>query len=54
MNSLRRHQLAWLSEAGWAAILARPWDAQARDCLAHWARHRLPLVVTRQPNDACR
>jgi len=49
MNSLRRHQLAWLSETGWAAILARPWDQQASDCLVHWARHRLPLVVTRQP-----
>jgi phosphoribosyl-dephospho-CoA transferase len=52
MNLLRRHQLARLSETGWATILARPWDHQARDCLTHWARHRLPLVVTRQPRDA--
>lgn len=48
----RRHQLARLSTSGWAALLGRPWDAQARDCLAHWASHRLPLVVTRQPADA--
>ena len=52
MASLRRHQLARLSEAGWARVLGRPWDAQARDCLTHWATHRLPLVVTRQPPDA--
>ena len=49
MVSLRRHQLARLSESGWAAVLRHPWDAQARDCLAHWASHQLPLVVTRQP-----
>lgn len=48
MALLHRHQLARLSDAGWATVLARPWDAQARDCLAHWAAHRLPLVVTRQ------
>lgn len=52
MPSLRRHQLARLSDAGWSAVLARPWDAQARECVAHWAAHRLPLVVTRQPADA--
>src|SRR5439155_17414150 len=50
--SLHRHQLACLSGSGWAAVLGRPWDGQARDCLAHWASHRLPLVVTRQPADA--
>ena len=52
MSLLHRHQLARLSEAGWATILARPWDHQARECLTHWVRHRLPLVVTRQPHDA--
>jgi phosphoribosyl-dephospho-CoA transferase len=52
MSLLRRHQLARLSEGGWATILERPWDQQARDCLTHWATHRLPLVVTRQPHDA--
>ena len=51
MFPLRRHQLARLSESGWSAVLARPWDEQARDCLAHWAAHRLPLVVTRQSTD---
>jgi phosphoribosyl-dephospho-CoA transferase len=45
---LRRHQIAWLGEAGWRGIQARDWDAAARECLAHWAAKRLPLVVTRQ------
>ncbi|CAN7713597.1 malonate decarboxylase holo-[acyl-carrier-protein] synthase [Variovorax paradoxus] len=52
MVSLHRHQLAWLTRSGWAAVLGRPWDVQARDCLGHWALHRLPLVVTRQPAHA--
>ncbi|MEJ8858097.1 malonate decarboxylase holo-[acyl-carrier-protein] synthase [Variovorax robiniae] len=51
MASLRRHRLARLSSTGWDALLARPWDAQARECLAHWAMHELPLVVTRQTAD---
>jgi phosphoribosyl-dephospho-CoA transferase len=45
---LHRHQLAWLTPDGWAAVLAAGWDEEARACLAHWARQRLPLVVTRQ------
>ena len=49
MAALRRQQLAWLSDEGWQAVLAQAWDAQAEACLAHWAEHRLPLVVTRQP-----
>lgn len=52
MKPLRRHQLARLSASSWASVLARPWDATARQCLLHWATHRLPLVVTRQPADA--
>ena len=48
MTTLHRHQLAWLTPAGWQRVLAGTWDAQAQDCLAHWARQRLPLVVTRQ------
>jgi phosphoribosyl-dephospho-CoA transferase len=48
----RRHRLARLTPAGWRAVLRQPWDAQARECLAHWASHGLPLVVTRQPADA--
>ncbi|MEJ8851403.1 malonate decarboxylase holo-[acyl-carrier-protein] synthase [Variovorax rhizosphaerae] len=51
METLRRHRLARLSSAGWDAVLGRAWDAQARECLAHWARHELPLVVTRQTAD---
>jgi len=46
---LHRHQLARLSAAGWQRVLGREWDAQARECLAHWAKHGLPLVITRQP-----
>jgi phosphoribosyl-dephospho-CoA transferase len=45
---LHRHQIAWLGEAGWRSVQARKWDPAARDCLAHWAARRLPLVVTRQ------
>jgi phosphoribosyl-dephospho-CoA transferase len=52
MDSLRRHRLARLRGEGWQAVLSRPWDPQARDCLTHWAAHRLPLVVTRQVVDA--
>ena len=52
MNSLRRHRLAFVSDEGWATVLDRPWDAQARACLMHWSLHRLPLVVTRQSVDA--
>lgn len=54
MHAYRRHQLVRLTEAGWRGVLhgapgapAR-WDAQALDCLRHWAEHHLPLVVTRQ------
>ncbi|WPH15957.1 malonate decarboxylase holo-[acyl-carrier-protein] synthase [Variovorax paradoxus] len=52
MVPLRRHRLAFLSETGWAAVRARSWDAQSRVCIDHWAAHRLPLVVARQPLDA--
>ena len=48
MTPLHRHQIAWLSDAGWQQVLAHTWDATAQDCLQHWARQRLPLVVTRQ------
>jgi phosphoribosyl-dephospho-CoA transferase len=48
MAALQRHQLAWLTDAGWRRVLAGGWDAQALDCLSHWAQQRLPLVVTRQ------
>jgi len=49
MAPIHRHQLAWPSAAGWQKVLVRDWDAPARACLQHWARHGLPLVVTRQP-----
>ncbi|MFG6488597.1 malonate decarboxylase holo-[acyl-carrier-protein] synthase [Roseateles sp. BYS78W] len=48
MATLHRHQIAWLSAAGWERLQRGDWDAQARDCLHHWAERRLPVVVTRQ------
>lgn len=50
MTSLQRHRLAHLSDDGWRAVCERPWDTQAQACVQHWAAHRLPLVVTRQPD----
>ena len=50
MTPLQRHRLAHLSDAGWRAVCAREWDAQAQACVDHWASRRLPLVVTRQPD----
>lgn len=51
MTPLHRHQIAWLSPAGWQHLRDRDWDAEARDCLRHWAGHNLPVVVTRQPDE---
>ncbi|MGQ3055335.1 MAG: malonate decarboxylase holo-[acyl-carrier-protein] synthase [Roseateles sp.] len=48
MTPLHRHQIAWLSGAGWQRLLGGSWDETARDCLRHWAGQSLPLVVTRQ------
>jgi phosphoribosyl-dephospho-CoA transferase len=50
---LQRHSLVRLDEYGWYRVLAPrsptlAWDAEALDCLEHWAEHDLPLVVTRQ------
>lgn len=50
MARLKRHQLVRLTPAGWAGVQqshAGPHRA-AQACLAHWATHDLPLVVTRQ------
>lgn len=46
---MHRHQLAWLSETGWARWQADRTDELTRECVDHWAMRRLPLVVTRQP-----
>jgi phosphoribosyl-dephospho-CoA transferase len=60
LKPLRRHQLVWLDEFAWYRVLTAslPADGADRalpilrgDCLAHWAQHRLPLVVTRQPDE---
>ena len=52
MTPLHRHQIAWLSEAGWHSVQQHDRDPIARDCLAHWAARRLPLVVTSQDRPA--
>lgn len=49
MPPLHRHQLAYLTPAGWHEVLEHDWDGPARSCLRHWAEKALPLVVTRQP-----
>jgi len=46
---LHRQQLVRLSADGWARLREAPADEAARECLALWATHALPLVVTRQP-----
>ncbi len=50
MVVLRRHQLVWLSDAGWRELQRAPRDPVKRDCIAHWASRHLPLVVTQQPS----
>jgi phosphoribosyl-dephospho-CoA transferase len=49
---LRRHDLVWLSAAGWQHVLAQPCERVLRECFAHWSARRLPLVVGRQPPEA--
>ncbi|MDR7267791.1 phosphoribosyl-dephospho-CoA transferase [Pelomonas saccharophila] len=51
MTALHRHQLARLTPAGWQRLRSGAWDAQAQDCLRHWAEQGLPVVVTRQRDD---
>jgi phosphoribosyl-dephospho-CoA transferase len=48
MACLQRHDLVWLSAAGWEYALRHAGDVQAAACIAEWARLRLPLVVGRQ------
>lgn len=48
IDRLRRHQLVWLNEAGWATLKSLRCDDVAGTCLAHWASRQLPLVVTQQ------
>ena len=48
MTRLRRHQLAYLTSAGWCEVLGRRWHEEAAAQLAVWAKRNLPLVVTRQ------
>jgi phosphoribosyl-dephospho-CoA transferase len=52
MAVIHRHQLARLTPDAWQRLLAGDWDADARDCIDHWAARGLPVVVTRQrPQD---
>lgn len=51
MTSIRRHQLAYLSVAGWADVSSYTGTQAAQQCLQHWALRGLPVVVTRQPGD---
>lgn len=46
---LRRNQLAYLTDAGWARLQQKERTPMERACVALWAERRLPLVVTRQP-----
>lgn len=48
MHPLRRHQLAYVSPAGWRRILAQERAPDLLAGLRHWASEDLPLVVTRQ------
>ncbi len=44
-----RNQWVALSDAAWQGLAAAAPDAQARDIVAHWQAHSLPLVVCSQP-----
>ena len=48
MPMLRRHQLAYLSAAGWQEALRLPAVQGVAPQLRYWAAQGLPLVVTRQ------
>ena len=47
-TQLRRHDLVWLSRAGWQHLLADDREPEVLQCLEHWCEERLPLVVGRQ------
>ena len=48
MRRPERHELVWLSRAGWRRLQAGSAAADT-ELLAHWARRDLPLVATRRP-----
>lgn len=52
MKSLARNHLVWIGTLAWQQLEARDWDAQAREILAHWRSHSLPLVICRQRDEA--
>ena len=47
-SPLRRHQLAYLTTAGWMDTLRRPMEADVATHLQRWAERDLPLVVAKQ------
>jgi phosphoribosyl-dephospho-CoA transferase len=51
VTALHRHQIVWLSPAGWQRILLRNSDRTQGECLEHWAANGFPLVVTKQSSD---
>lgn len=52
MKNLARNHLVWIDTLAWQQMEERDWDPQAREILAHWRSHGLPLVVCRQRDDA--
>lgn len=48
MGLLHRHQLVYLRDEAWLRLQAAQTDPERAACVAHWAQHRLPVVVTRQ------
>jgi phosphoribosyl-dephospho-CoA transferase len=49
---LRRHDLVWLSRAGWQHLRNGSHEPEVLECMEHWCEGRLPLVVGRQ-DPAC-
>lgn len=48
MKSIRRHQLAYLNQTGWARATGLAGSEAVSRCLRHWSSHGLPVVVTQQ------
>ena len=44
----RRHDLVWLSRAGWQHLLEGACEPEVLQCMEHWCKGRLPLVIGRQ------
>jgi phosphoribosyl-dephospho-CoA transferase len=53
MPPLHRHKLVHLYGGCWTDVRASAADKASEEYFARWAAHDHPLVVTRQPDDAC-